>query len=62
MQLREARDGPKVLASTLLAPAQVSAQDLKALYAQRWNVELDLRNIKTRPRWGWIGWSARHQR
>ena len=47
MQLREARVGSKVLVSTLLSPAQVSAQGLKALYAQRWNVELDLRNIKT---------------
>lgn len=47
MQLREVRVGPKVLVSTLLSPDQVSAQGLKALYAQRWNVELDLRNIKT---------------
>lgn len=47
MQLREARVGSKVLVSTLLSPTQVSAQGLKALYAQRWNVELDLRNIKT---------------
>ena len=47
MQLREARVGSKVLVSTLLSPAQVGAQGLKSLYAQRWNVELDLRNIKT---------------
>jgi hypothetical protein len=47
MQLREAHGGSKVLVGTLLAPAQVSAQGLKALYAQRWNVELDLRNIET---------------
>lgn len=47
MQLREVRVGSKVLVSTLLSPDQVSAQGLKALYAQRWNVELDLRNIKT---------------
>lgn len=47
MQLREARVGSKVLVSTLRSPTQVSAQGLKALYAQRWNVELDLRNIKT---------------
>lgn len=47
MQLREVRVGSKVLVSTLLSPDQVSAQGLKALYGQRWNVELDLRNIKT---------------
>ena len=47
MQLREARVGPKVLVSTMTSPTQVTAQGLKALYAQRWNVELDLRNIKT---------------
>lgn len=46
MQLREVRVGAKVLVSTLLAPDQISPQGLKALYAQRWNVELDLRNIK----------------
>lgn len=45
MQLREARVGSKVLVSTLAPPVQASAQGLKELYAQRWNVELDLRNI-----------------
>jgi FOG: Transposase and inactivated derivatives len=47
MPLREVRVGSKVLVSTLLLPEQVGAQGLKSLYAQRWNVELDLRNIKT---------------
>jgi hypothetical protein len=47
LSLREVHVGNKVLVSTLLSPDQVSSQDLKALYAQRWNVELDLRNIKT---------------
>jgi len=47
LRLREVRVGNKVLVSTLLPPDQVSSQDLKVLYAQRWNVELDLRNIKT---------------
>jgi len=47
MQLREVRVGSKVLVSTLLSLDQVGAQGLKSLYAQRWNVELDLRNIKT---------------
>lgn len=47
MQLREVRVGSKVLVSTLLSLDQAGAQSLKSLYAQRWNVELDLRNIKT---------------
>jgi hypothetical protein len=47
MPLREVRVGSKVLVSTLLSSNQVGAQGLKALYAQRWNIELDLRNIKT---------------
>ena len=47
LRVRETHVGSKVLVSTLLLPAQASAQDLKTLYAQRWNVELDLRNIKT---------------
>lgn len=33
--------------TSLLNARQVSQQDLSDLYAQRWNVELDLRNIKT---------------
>lgn len=47
MWLREVRVGPKVLVSTLLSPAEAGVRDLKSLYAQRWNVELDLRNIKS---------------
>lgn len=47
MKLREVRVGSKVLVSSLLRSKQVGAQGLKSLYAQRWNVELDLRNIKT---------------
>ncbi|MCW8807653.1 MAG: transposase, partial [Rhodanobacter sp.] len=49
MRLREVRVGPKVLVSTLLSPAEAGVQDLKSLYAPRWNVELDLRNIKITP-------------
>jgi IS4 transposase len=36
-----------VLVTTLLDHRQVSKDDLSALYARRWNVELDLRNLKT---------------
>lgn len=45
--VREVHVGSKVLVTTLLSSTQASAQDLKALYARRWNIELDLRNIKT---------------
>jgi hypothetical protein len=45
--IRETHVGNKVLVSTLTSSSQASAQELKDLYAQRWNVELDLRHIKT---------------
>lgn len=31
----------------MLSPTQVSKSDIAQLYVQRWNIELDLRNIKT---------------
>jgi IS4 transposase len=46
LRVRETHVGNKVLVSTLLSSSQASAQTLKTLYAQRWNVELDLRHIK----------------
>ena len=45
--MRELRAGGKILVTTLLDPKQTSKSDLKLLYARRWQVELDLRNIKT---------------
>ena len=45
--VREANIGKKVLVTTLLSPRKTAKADLKALFLQRWNVELDLRNIKT---------------
>jgi hypothetical protein len=47
LHVRETHVGKKILVSTLLSSTQASAQELKKLYAQRWNVELDLRHIKT---------------
>lgn len=47
LRVRETHVGSKVLVTTLLSSTQASAQDLKALYERRWNIELDLRNIKT---------------
>lgn len=47
LTVRELRVGGKTLVTTLLCPKQTSKADLKSLYRDRWNVELDLRNIKT---------------
>ena len=45
--LREVKVGHQVLVTTLLDHRRVSKDDLSQLYARRWNVELDLRNLKT---------------
>ena len=45
--LREVKVGHQVLVTTLLDHRRVSKADLSSLYACRWNVELDLRNLKT---------------
>jgi len=45
--LREVKVGGKILVTTLRHPHEVSKSELSDLYAMRWNVELDLRHIKT---------------
>ena len=47
LTVREAKVAHQVLVTTLLDHRHVSKDDLSALYARRWNVELDLRNLKT---------------
>ncbi|MHB1201230.1 MAG: IS4 family transposase [Polaromonas sp.] len=47
LTVREVKVAHQVLVTTLLDHRQVSKDDLSALYARRWNVELDLRNLKT---------------
>jgi hypothetical protein len=47
IMVREAKVGRQVLVTTLVNAREVSKTDLSALYARRWNVELDLRNLKT---------------
>lgn len=47
LRVRETRVSHRVLVTTLLDHRKVSKDDLSALYARRWNVELDLRNLKT---------------
>lgn len=47
LTVREVKVAHQVLVTTLLDHRRVSKDDLSALYARRWNVELDLRNLKT---------------
>jgi hypothetical protein len=47
LTVRELRTGGKILVTTLLCPKETPKAALKSLYQSRWNVELDLRNIKT---------------
>jgi hypothetical protein len=45
--IRELKTKDKVLITTLLSSSAYPENELKALYKQRWHVELDLRNIKS---------------
>ncbi len=45
--VRECKFGGKILVTTLSCPKVTPKSELKALYKRRWNVELDIRNIKT---------------
>ena len=47
LQVRELETGGKTLVTTLLSDKEVPKDALKLLYRSRWNVEVDLRNIKT---------------
>ena len=47
LTVRELRTGGKILMKSLHCPKLTSKAALKALYWDRWHVELDLRNIKT---------------
>ncbi|MHB8551731.1 MAG: IS4 family transposase [Acidiferrobacterales bacterium] len=47
LTVREVSVDGQILVTTLLNPRQVRKNALDELYARRWNVELDLRNIKT---------------
>jgi Transposase DDE domain len=45
--IRELEAGGKTLITTLTCPASIPKEALKSLYKSRWQVELDIRNIKT---------------
>jgi len=47
LTVREFHTGGKIMVTTFLCPKDTPKGMLKALYRQRWSVELDLRNIKT---------------
>lgn len=47
LTVRELEIGGKILVTTMLCPNTYSAVELKDLYKCRWQVELDIRNIKT---------------
>ncbi len=47
LTVREFDAGGKIMVTTFLCPRDTPKGMLKALYKSRWNVELDLRNIKT---------------
>ena len=47
LKVREFKAGGKILVTTFLCSKETPKAVLKALYRRRWNVELDLRNIKT---------------
>ena len=55
IELREARLHHRVLVTTLADHRRVDKQALSELYARRWNVELDLRSLKTT-----MGMETRH--
>lgn len=47
IKVRELEIGGKLLVTTMLCPNTYPAVELKDLYKRRWQVELDIRNIKT---------------
>ncbi len=47
LTVRELQVGGRILVTTLLCPNVAPKAELKALYKRRWQVELDIRNIKT---------------
>jgi len=47
LTVRELATAGKILVTTFLCPRQTPKAALKALYRERWHIELDLRHIKT---------------
>lgn len=47
LTVRELASGARILVTTRLCPKQTPKEALKTLYRERWQIELDLRHIKT---------------
>lgn len=47
LTVREAKVGKKILVTSFSKPREVCKRELGKMFLRRWNVELDLRNIKT---------------
>lgn len=47
LRLREFKSKDQILVTSLLSSKYVTKQELSDVYKKRWNIELDLRNIKT---------------
>jgi hypothetical protein len=47
IELREVKVDHRVLVTTLVNHRRVNKSDLSALHVRRWNIDLDLRNLKT---------------
>ena len=47
LAVRELQVGGRILVTTLLCPNAAPKAELKILYKRRWQIELDIRNIKT---------------
>jgi hypothetical protein len=47
LNIREFKAGGKIMVTTMICPKSASKNELKLLYKSRWNVELDIRDIKT---------------
>ena len=51
LTVREIKVDGRVLVTTMLDPGKTRKRDLSDLYAQRWHVELDFRNIRQHSEW-----------
>lgn len=46
LSIREFKAGGKIMVTTMMCPKMATKNELKGLYKSRWNVELDIRDIK----------------
>lgn len=46
LKIREFKAGGKIMVTTIMCPKTATKNELKRLYKSRWNVELDIRDIK----------------